>query len=214
MSISDQIQKIRSDFRSDLDNLSSENVAVDQIRIKYLGRKGLVASLFVLMGKFDSDASLASHASAASKDGRRISRYNTLLSSVKTFHGLLHTASPVAPSRGSVDMAGGPRSSILPQVGGGGGGSLMIPTAPAVPRKSQNLILNPSSQILTSSQICRFVQTDSKVRNQYDGYSKVTGSGWCQRSNNDVFGLHELSWVPFTGIQNPKFDFKHIIFYS
>ena len=55
MSITDQIQKIRSEFRSDLDTLSSENGAVDQIRIKYLGRKGLVASLFVQMGKVDSD---------------------------------------------------------------------------------------------------------------------------------------------------------------
>ena len=55
MSIIDQIQKIRSEFRSDLENLSSENGVVDQIRIKYLGRKGLVASLFVQMGKVDSD---------------------------------------------------------------------------------------------------------------------------------------------------------------
>ena len=55
MSITDQIQKIRSEFRSDLETLSSENGAVDQIRIKYLGRKGLVASLFVQMGKVDSD---------------------------------------------------------------------------------------------------------------------------------------------------------------
>ena len=55
MSIIDQIQKIRSEFRSDLENLSSENGAVDQIRIKYLGRKGLVASLFVQMGKVDAD---------------------------------------------------------------------------------------------------------------------------------------------------------------
>ena len=55
MSITDQIQKVRSEFRTDLANLSSENGAVDQIRIKYLGRKGLVATLFVEMGKVDSD---------------------------------------------------------------------------------------------------------------------------------------------------------------
>ena len=54
MSITDQIQKIRSEFRTDLENLSSENGAVDQIRIKYLGRKGMVANLFVEMGKVDS----------------------------------------------------------------------------------------------------------------------------------------------------------------
>ncbi len=55
MSITDQIQKVRSEFRSDLAILSSENGAVDQIRIKYLGRKGLVATLFVEMGKVDSE---------------------------------------------------------------------------------------------------------------------------------------------------------------
>ena len=55
MSIINQIQKIRSEFRSDLENLSSENGAVDQIRIKYLGRKGLVTSLFVQLGKVDAD---------------------------------------------------------------------------------------------------------------------------------------------------------------
>ena len=55
MSITDQIQKVRSEFRADLANLSSENGAVDQIRIKYLGRKGLVASLFIQMGKGDAD---------------------------------------------------------------------------------------------------------------------------------------------------------------
>ena len=55
MSITDQIQKVRSEFRTDLANLSSENGGVDQIRIKYLGRKGLVATLFVEMGKVDTD---------------------------------------------------------------------------------------------------------------------------------------------------------------
>ena len=55
MSITDQIQKVRAEFRTDLANLSSENGAVDQIRIKYLGRNGLVATLFVEMGKVDSD---------------------------------------------------------------------------------------------------------------------------------------------------------------
>ena len=50
MSITDQIQKVRAEFSSDLKSLSSENGALDQIRIKYLGLKGLVASLFVQMG--------------------------------------------------------------------------------------------------------------------------------------------------------------------
>ena len=55
MTIINQIQKIRSQFRSDLENLSSEHRAINQVRIKYLGRKGLIASLFVQMGQVDSD---------------------------------------------------------------------------------------------------------------------------------------------------------------
>ena len=55
MSITDQIQQVRLKFKSDLERLSSENGAIDQIRIKYLGRNGLVANLFVQMGKVDQD---------------------------------------------------------------------------------------------------------------------------------------------------------------
>ena len=55
MSITDQIQQVRLKFKSDLESLSSENGAIDQIRIKYLGRKGLVAGLFIQMGKVDQE---------------------------------------------------------------------------------------------------------------------------------------------------------------
>ena len=55
MSITDQIQKVRAEFSSDLKSLSSENGVLDQIRIKYLGRKGLVASLFVQMGTVSAE---------------------------------------------------------------------------------------------------------------------------------------------------------------
>ena len=55
MSITEQIQKVRLEFQSDLRSLSSENGAVDEIRIKYLGRKGLVAHLFNRMGTVDED---------------------------------------------------------------------------------------------------------------------------------------------------------------
>jgi len=55
VSITDQIQQVRLKFKSDLESLSSENGAIDQIRIKYLGRKGLVAGLFVQMGKVDQE---------------------------------------------------------------------------------------------------------------------------------------------------------------
>ena len=55
MSIIDQIQKVRFEFQSDFKSLSSENGTVDEIRIKYLGRKGLVANLFNQMGIVDKD---------------------------------------------------------------------------------------------------------------------------------------------------------------
>ncbi len=55
MSLTDQIQKVRLEFKSDLETLSSENGAVDVIRIKYLGRKGLVAYLFNQMGSVNQD---------------------------------------------------------------------------------------------------------------------------------------------------------------
>ena len=55
MSINNEIQQIWSKFRSDLKSLSSETTAIDEIRINYLGRKGLVANLFLQMGKVDAD---------------------------------------------------------------------------------------------------------------------------------------------------------------
>ena len=55
MPLTDQIQKVRLEFKSDLEALSSENGAVDEIRIKYLGRKGLVAHLFNKMGSINKD---------------------------------------------------------------------------------------------------------------------------------------------------------------
>ena len=55
MCITDQIRKVRSEFKVDLENLSSIKGNVDQVRIKYLGRRGLVANLFMQMEKIDSN---------------------------------------------------------------------------------------------------------------------------------------------------------------
>ena len=55
MTITDQIQQVRLKFKSDLESLLSENGAFDKIRIKYLGRKGLIADLFIQMGKVDKE---------------------------------------------------------------------------------------------------------------------------------------------------------------
>ena len=55
MSIVDEIQKIRLEFKSDLKSLSSENGELDNIRSKYIGRKGLVAELFNQMGSLSKE---------------------------------------------------------------------------------------------------------------------------------------------------------------
>ena len=56
MSILDQIKKVRLEFKSDLQSLSSKNDELDPIRIKYLGRKGLVSNLFNQMSSVTADA--------------------------------------------------------------------------------------------------------------------------------------------------------------
>ena len=55
MCITDQIRKVRSEFNVDLENLSSIKGNVDQVRIKDLGRRGLIANLFMQMEKIDSN---------------------------------------------------------------------------------------------------------------------------------------------------------------
>mgnify|MGYP001124608254 CR=1 FL=1 len=55
MNILDQIQKIRLEFKSDLQALSSKNGELDQFRIKYLGRKGLIADIFNQMSSVGAD---------------------------------------------------------------------------------------------------------------------------------------------------------------
>ena len=46
MSLVEKIQKVRLEFQSDVKSLSSKNGELDQIRIKYLSRKGSIANLF------------------------------------------------------------------------------------------------------------------------------------------------------------------------
>ena len=45
----DQINKVKSEFQSDLVGLSKEKNTIDHIRVKYLSRKGLIANLFMQM---------------------------------------------------------------------------------------------------------------------------------------------------------------------
>ena len=55
MSITEQIQNIRIEFNSESSNFKSKNSGLEKIRIKYLGRKGLVAQLFQLMDSLDKN---------------------------------------------------------------------------------------------------------------------------------------------------------------
>ena len=55
MSINEQIQRVRSEFKKDLSSLSDGNINIEEIKIKFLARKGLVANLFMEMGNLDID---------------------------------------------------------------------------------------------------------------------------------------------------------------
>tara|TARA_Y100001970_G_C14160075_1_gene817991 strand:- start:304 stop:1323 length:1020 start_codon:yes stop_codon:yes gene_type:complete len=51
VSIIDQIDKVKSEFKIDLEDLFGKEVEIDQLRIKYLGRKGIISNLFIEIGK-------------------------------------------------------------------------------------------------------------------------------------------------------------------
>ena len=50
MSLQDKISAVRKDFRAALDNFPSDPAIIDELRIRFLGRKGEVAKLFSAMG--------------------------------------------------------------------------------------------------------------------------------------------------------------------
>ena len=54
MSIIDEINKIKSNFKSDLDLLKLKKINSDEIKYKYLGRKGLVSNLYSLLSSVDN----------------------------------------------------------------------------------------------------------------------------------------------------------------
>jgi len=54
VSIIDDISKIKSNFKSDLDLLKLKKINSDDIKYKYLGRKGLVSNLYSLLSSVDS----------------------------------------------------------------------------------------------------------------------------------------------------------------
>jgi phenylalanyl-tRNA synthetase alpha chain len=50
MSINDKIEAVREKFMTALESFPSDPIAIEKIRVKFLGRKGLVARLFAEMG--------------------------------------------------------------------------------------------------------------------------------------------------------------------
>ena len=55
MSIIEEIDKIKSNFKSDLDLLKLKKINSDEIKYKYLGRKGLVSNLYSLLSSVDNN---------------------------------------------------------------------------------------------------------------------------------------------------------------
>ena len=55
MSIIDEINKIKSNLKSDLDLLKLKKINSDEIKYKYLGRKGLVSNLYSLLSSVDNN---------------------------------------------------------------------------------------------------------------------------------------------------------------
>jgi len=49
MSLKDKIEAVRNDFRAALDNFPSDPIKIDELRVRFLGRKGEVAQLFSTM---------------------------------------------------------------------------------------------------------------------------------------------------------------------
>jgi phenylalanyl-tRNA synthetase alpha chain len=54
VSIIDEINKIKSNFKSDLNFLKLKKINLDEIKHKYLGRKGLVSNLYYLLSSIDN----------------------------------------------------------------------------------------------------------------------------------------------------------------
>ena len=55
MSILEQIDSVRKSFLAEIESFPSDSGGIDVIRSKYLGRKGQVAQLFILLGKSSSE---------------------------------------------------------------------------------------------------------------------------------------------------------------
>ena len=54
MSLIDEIGKIKSIFKSDLDLLKENKLNQDEVKYKYLGRKGLVSNLYSILSSIEN----------------------------------------------------------------------------------------------------------------------------------------------------------------
>ena len=54
MSLLSQIDEIKNQFSQDIQSISSDSISLDSLKIKYLGRKGLLVGLFSQMGSIDT----------------------------------------------------------------------------------------------------------------------------------------------------------------
>ena len=55
MSLKDTIKAVREQFRTAIENTSNDPSTLEEIRVKFLGRKGEVAKLFSTMGKIAAE---------------------------------------------------------------------------------------------------------------------------------------------------------------
>ena len=46
MSLKGKIESVKNDFLTDVDNFHTQSKNIEQIRLKYLGRNGVIADLF------------------------------------------------------------------------------------------------------------------------------------------------------------------------
>lgn len=55
MSLKDKISAVRNDFRAALDKFPTDPIKIDELRVRFLGRKGKVAQLFGTMGSIAAE---------------------------------------------------------------------------------------------------------------------------------------------------------------
>ena len=55
MSVLEQLELVRKNFLADLESFPNNHREIEELRSKYLGRKGGIASLFSLMGKASAE---------------------------------------------------------------------------------------------------------------------------------------------------------------